>query len=343
MWINDHMRTPLVSIIVPAYNAENAIERTITSLTNQTLQELEIIVINDASTDQTITILRDLAKKDERIQIIDLKENSGAHKARMAGLLQAQGEWIGFVDADDWVKPNMFKTMVNNALQTDADIVLCSVKRVNKNGRTLGYEPKFRSNTVLSSNIFEDFTDFKFNSGYLCNKLYKQSIIIPVTTIQFPWRQTLNEDVILNLGCFLRAKRVSIVKQAFYNYTKNPDGVTGQGTATAGFIEHLKAFAIAISTYGQEGPAVQERIINLYRMQLGFSALHIENPSDLVPFAQDIYNIEELLAKDYPLAFPMLIARALHPVTMGKRVFIVLVRRFLSKFIFRDGIYQYLR
>ena len=98
----------LISIIVPVYNGEKTIERTLKAIASQTHKNIEIIVINDASTDKTNLILKKHASSDKRIQIIDLKENQGVHEARMAGLRKSTGQWIGFVDGDDY-PPGTYK------------------------------------------------------------------------------------------------------------------------------------------------------------------------------------------------------------------------------------------
>ena len=113
-----------VSIIVPAYNAHDTLARCLGSLVNQTLQEIEIIVVNDASTDDTWEIMERCEKQfSDKVIIIDGKENRGPGGARNQGLDIATGEYIGFVDSDDYVADNMYEHLYSKAKEKDADIV----------------------------------------------------------------------------------------------------------------------------------------------------------------------------------------------------------------------------
>ena len=115
---------PVVSILVPVYNVEKYLRQCLDSLIGQTLKEIEIICVNDGSTDSSLQILQEYAASDERIKIID-KQNGGLPSARNAGLDAAQGKYVGFVDGDDYVDVDMYRRMYNAACMNDADIVVC--------------------------------------------------------------------------------------------------------------------------------------------------------------------------------------------------------------------------
>ena len=112
-----------VSVIIPVYNVEPYLEKCLDSLINQTLKDIEIICINDCSTDNSLNILEQFKNKDERIKLINLKENKGAAAARNEGLKIAKGEYLGFVDPDDYVDLNFYEELYKKAKQDDADIV----------------------------------------------------------------------------------------------------------------------------------------------------------------------------------------------------------------------------
>ena len=118
------MENPLISVIVPIYNMENYLEKCLDNLINQTLKEIEIICINDGSVDNSLKILKNFANKDNRIIILNQK-NQGQGIARNNGIKIARGEYIGFCDPDDWIELNMFENMYNKAIQNQADIVEC--------------------------------------------------------------------------------------------------------------------------------------------------------------------------------------------------------------------------
>ena len=120
-----------VSIIVPIYKTEKYLKRTLDSLTNQTLDEVEIICVNDGSPDNSLQILKEYKEKyaDKNIVIID-KKNEGVWKARIDGIKVATGEYIAFTDSDDYVEPDFVEKLYNNAKENSADIAICGFKRI---------------------------------------------------------------------------------------------------------------------------------------------------------------------------------------------------------------------
>ena len=124
----------LISIIVPAYNIEKYIGRCLDSILNQTYKNIEVIVVNDGSSDSTGSIIDDYSRKDDRVKPFH-KENGGVSSARILGVNHAIGDYIGFVDGDDYVEPEMFEHLLNNALKYNADISHCGYQMVFPNGR----------------------------------------------------------------------------------------------------------------------------------------------------------------------------------------------------------------
>ena len=115
-----------VSIVVPVYNAERDLEKCLDSVVNQTLQNVEIILVDDGSTDGSTSICKNYAEKDDRV-VYFRKENEGLAAARQDGIERATGEYIGFVDSDDWLELNMYERMYQVAKQEDADVVMCGI------------------------------------------------------------------------------------------------------------------------------------------------------------------------------------------------------------------------
>ncbi|MFB8828516.1 glycosyltransferase family 2 protein [Azotobacter sp. CWF10] len=131
-----------VSVIVPAYNAERYIQRALDSLASQSLENIEIIVVDDASTDKSSQIIN---LKEKSLNLIHLRQpvNQGTHNARLLGLQHASGAWIGFLDSDDTVHPDMFGSMHEVANKHQADIVICGSYRVAESGERLGTKISF--------------------------------------------------------------------------------------------------------------------------------------------------------------------------------------------------------
>ena len=123
----------LISVVVPAYNIENYIERCIKSILNQTYSNIEVIIVDDGSTDNTGSIIDKYALKDHRVIPLH-KENGGVSSARMEGIDRAKGEWIGFVDGDDVIEENMYEVLLNNAIEYNADISHCGYQMVFPDG-----------------------------------------------------------------------------------------------------------------------------------------------------------------------------------------------------------------
>jgi glycosyltransferase EpsH len=117
---------PLVSVIVPAYNAEQTLEKCINSLTAQIYRNLEVIIVNDCSTDGTLALAQRLAAADERVKVCDRRQNGGLSQARNSGMEQAVGHWFVFVDSDDWIEPETVETAVSAAQKNNADLVVWS-------------------------------------------------------------------------------------------------------------------------------------------------------------------------------------------------------------------------
>lgn len=218
-----------ISIIVPVYNTAKYLDKCIQTLINQTLENIEIIFIDDGSEDNSVEILKNYAKKDKRIRI--LKQN---HKrqgaARNYGLSIAQGEYIGFVDSDDWVKLDMFEKLYYQAKETDSDIVMCSMntfedgtnKIIVNTYNTLDiFNQKFFENTFTP----QDTLNFIFNisvSPY--NKIYRKSLI-DKNNIKFP-ENIYFEDNAFFFQSWLNAKKISLLNQKLYQYRKSTASTT---------------------------------------------------------------------------------------------------------------------
>lgn len=120
----------MISVIIPVYNTAKFLSTCIKSVINQTFEDIEIILVNDASTDSSIHICNTFKKKDNRIVLIDKQQNEGVEKARYDGILISTGDYICFVDSDDWLEKNALKRMYEKAIETDADYVEVGMQRV---------------------------------------------------------------------------------------------------------------------------------------------------------------------------------------------------------------------
>lgn len=192
------MNNNLISVIVPVYNLENYIERCLISIRNQTYRNIEIIVVDDGSTDNSWNIINKIAKEDDRIIPLH-KENGGVSSARMLGLSHARGEWIGFVDGDDEIEKDMYEVLINNAFEYNADISHCGYKMIFNDGRISSfYDTKVKKIQDNTTGIIDLLEGDLIEPG-LCNKLYKKSLL---KDVELDTNIKINEDLLLNYYLF---------------------------------------------------------------------------------------------------------------------------------------------
>ncbi len=215
---------PIISIIISVYNGEKTIIRCIKSIIEQTLKEIEIIIINDGSTDKTSQLLKDMTNRDNRIVVIE-KENEGQGIARTLGIKKAKGEYLGFVDADDTINKEMYKIMLTKAKETKADIVQCNINNIFPNGRTMVQLPNINE-TIKVTNRKKYFAEYIFkpkHSFECCNKLIKRDFLIE-NNIEFEDnKKVFAEDLLFNLDLALKLNTITFISSPLYNYYQYED------------------------------------------------------------------------------------------------------------------------
>lgn len=210
---------PKVSIIVPVYNGEQYLTKCINSILDQTLSDFEVIIINDGSTDNSEHICRDYSLRDDRIKVIS-KSNGGLSSARNAGLRLAKGEYIGFVDSDDYVDKDMFGLLFQLAEDTQSDIAVCKLGR-EINGSIINKESK-QFNVELNKiealrHLFKGQL-YRFSA---CNKLYKRKCF---EGIFFP-EGRIHEDLSTTYRVFARANKVIYTNFPGYVYVRRNESI----------------------------------------------------------------------------------------------------------------------
>lgn len=221
-----------VSIIVPVYNAEKYLGKTIESILQQEYFKIELILINDGSKDNSSRICNDYEHIDPRVVVIH-QDNKGVSTARNVGLDKATGEYIGFVDADDCIKPNMYKAMIHRMEEFDAQMVMGGYEKVNAatGERTvvrLPYEDLGEKDIVDKVIYQMAFWNCRKKGEYLSTlygsawpNLYRADIIEGYN-IKFNEGVALGEDMIFNLQYLLKVKRIAFVNMPLYEYYMYP-------------------------------------------------------------------------------------------------------------------------
>lgn len=203
----------LISVIVPCFNTEKYIERCLSSIIKQTYRYIEVIVVDDGSTDRSAEIIKAIEKTDDRIKYV-YQENAGVSAARNKGLDCANGDLITFVDSDDTISPEMYQVLTDLMEQNDADISHCSYMR-NVNG-----ELKYVGNTnkvyfFENDEVVMSLLEAKLVVPSCCNKLFKKTII---DDIRFDMNFRINEDLLFDFLVFQKAKKAVFIDSCFYTY-----------------------------------------------------------------------------------------------------------------------------
>lgn len=217
------MTAPKVSILIPVFNSEKLLNDCLNSVKNQTLSEIEIICIDDGSTDNSLKILEDYSKNDGRFKVFH-QENSGAGFSRNVALKKATGEFILFLDSDDWIENDACEKLYNQAIDLNSDLILFDAVRhlpdnqsmdlihflgedSNNNFSSLSFDYKFVKDKVLNAYF-----------GVIWSKLYKKSFILE-NNIEFPNHKLYN-DVEFHIKSMLLAERISYFPKIFYHYNR---------------------------------------------------------------------------------------------------------------------------
>lgn len=308
---------PAVSVIVPVHNAAATIDATLASLFAQTLERIEIIAVDDASRDESAQILQRIAEREPRLKVLRLDQNGGVHEARAAGLRMAGAQWIGFVDADDFARPQMYATVFEAAVREGVDVVVCSTDRVTQDRKTLGPHTSFRSTGRFDDHLFDRYCRLDFGNGSLCNKIYRADNIRRWGARSFRWRQDANEDTLVNLGVFSDARSVCVLPQALYEYVFNPRSATSSSDNYKAFTLLLRAYAIAIDQFADAGAGALTSITSLYRRQIDYGCYQLPDgalpPEHMGAVAEAI----TLLGQRHPAALALLAARMQQPMGSG--------------------------
>ena len=208
----------MISVIVPAFNVEQTIKRTLDSILAQTYQNIEIIVVNDGSKDETGAIIDSYAAQNREIIAIHT-QNHGVTAARLTGVKHASGEWIGFVDGDDEIESDMYEMLLNNAVQYEADISHCGYQMIFPDGRI-----SYFHNTgclMIQDNLtgLKDLLDGSLVEPGLWNKLFHKKLFYDLLhTEVLDKKIKINEDLLMNYILFLKSNQSVFQDICKYHY-----------------------------------------------------------------------------------------------------------------------------
>ena len=341
------MVNPKVSVIVPIYNVEKYLDRCMQSLLNQTLKEIEIILVDDGSPDNCPQLCDAYAKKDLRIKVIH-KQNAGLGFARNSGIDRANGEFIAFVDSDDYIETTMYENLYNEAIQSNSDAVFCGFKTETKkdiweDSKEIEVRTEWNGN-----NVYEFMLDMVASAPYqkkerkysmsVWHSIYKSSVIKNNNITFHSEREILSEDIPFQIDFLKRAKKVVYLPIIGYYYCLNNTSLTASFKAEK-FSKTILLFHL-LSEKLKEIPKAQERVDRFF---IGYSRSHLthliqsnlKNKSEWLykDLKEDIWNQLKIRYKPsflpiYPRIFysliihnyPNLLILYIHFITILKRL-----------------------
>ncbi len=273
--IDTGMRNYLISVIVPVYNVREYLPRCIESICMQTYRNLQIILVDDGSTDGSEAICDECARQDSRIHVLHCN-NGGLVAARKRGLRHAEGEYIGFVDGDDYIERNMYEEILKKAVETDADFVhtgfwICDGK---KDEEIINFDEKVYDRIENSYEFIRNNTETfliqkdKFISNSIWSKLFKSSLIKKAYS-RVPDIQQYGEDGIALCRCIFESTKIVTYRKAFYHYIIRNGSIshTNEYNNLIKFAGLYQAYEALFKEYGYGDKAYED--LKCFLRQLG--------------------------------------------------------------------------
>ena len=265
----------LISIIIPAYNIEKELPRTVDSVLAQTYKNIEVIVVNDGSKDGTGAVIDAYAGKDCRIKAIH-KENGGVTSARLRGVAEATGDWIGFVDGDDWIEPDMYERLMRNAQEHHADISHCGYRMVFPKGRVDYYYNTGRLVEQDHDAGLRDLLEGRFVEPGLVNKLFRQELFVGLEE-RMDFSVRINEDLLMNYWLFKNARKAVYEDFCPYHYVLRPGSAATSGLSTHKLEDPLKVMKLIYEDF-----PCSVALARLTRQRIALAIMEIKKNPELI-------------------------------------------------------------
>lgn len=233
----------LISVIVPVYKVEKYLDKCVKSIVNQTYKNLEIILIDDGSPDMCPIICDRWAASDSRIKVIH-KVNSGIADVRNVGIQEASGQYIGFVDSDDYIESDMYEKLYNALQGVEADLALCGLNKFYEDGTSIGGISPIINGVFSKKEIIKKLTEYRF--GYFVvpwNKLYTRKAL---TEIEFPIGK-IHEDEFVICNVLLNCNKIVTIEDKLYNYLQR-DGSIVHTAPSVKSLDQIEGFCVRIQT-----------------------------------------------------------------------------------------------
>ena len=314
-----------ISVIVPVYNVEQYLERCVDSIISQTYTNLEIILVNDGSTDNSGKLCDELAKKDERIRVIH-KENGGLSDARNRGIDESESDLVGFIDSDDYIDSDMYEVLLKNLNDTDADLSMCALYDVYNNTPEAQVTNK-ETWKLSSEQAIKMVMEAKILSVTAVNKLYRKSLF---TDLKFEVGK-IAEDAFIMIKLLDKCEKIVATNEKKYYYVHRENSITTQKFSTK-FLNVIEAYEqnsnIILEKYPKLKDVAQTRmnwayfyVLDRLLLDDNYNDKELENKliSYLKNHRKDILN-DPLFTKGRKIGFiALLLSRNLYRKLIEKR------------------------
>lgn len=240
-----------ISIIVPVYKCEKYLDRCVKSILNQTYKNIEILLVDDGSPDRCPQLCDEWAKKDNRIKVIH-KKNGGAFSARLTGITNSCGKYIGFVDSDDWIEPDMYEYLYGLIINYDAEIANSKIRHIDENG---SFENNENASEIIKIfNFIDIFKNMNQESLWsLCNNLYKRSLFDSLPDL--PTNLVFSEDMLMNYFLYKQINKLVVSNLVKYSYFRHADSAIAGGLTYNIVDDSILAYKIIDDDFDKKSPA----------------------------------------------------------------------------------------
>ena len=285
----------MISIVMPVYNAEEYLKKSIESILCQTYPAWELIIIDNGSEDNSFRICQEYAKKEERILVLHQYQNKGVSAARNLAVEKATGNYVTFLDADDWVAPDYLEQLVKAAKNTQADMLVCQYKKVYDADRNVEEEIQEQSSFAAKVYNREEYVSQCLLEGYThCwGVLFKSSLL---EGIRFPVRVTIGEDVLFLIDAILQAEKIVVTEYDGYRYYINENGAMNR-KFTPSYMDQILCWQKAKEKLLDKYPSIENKInsILVVSTMLVVGKLSALSKEELGGFQKEIEDCQKII------------------------------------------------
>ena len=285
----------MISIIMPVFNAEDYLKKSIESILHQTYPAWELIIIDNGSEDDSLRICQKYAKKEERILVLHQYQNKGVSAARNLGVEKATGDFITFLDADDWVAPDYLEQLMKAAKNTQADMLVCQYRKACDADRNEEENRESQQEFTTKAYTREDYIKQCLLEGYThCwGILYKLSLL---EGLRFPARISIGEDVLFLIDAVLQAEKIVVMEYDGYRYYINENGAMNR-KFTPSYMDQILCWQRAKEKLIDKYPIIENKInsILVVSTMLVVGKLSALSKEELSGFQKEVEECQKII------------------------------------------------